>query len=81
MADYDTADGCIISKARDDNEASSQAATQPCEDLSESMCNSFAEQDRSCEEDKVRYNSVMVIYTNSKSFYINDLNLIILIIL
>ena len=67
MSDYDTADGCIISKARDDNEASSQAATQPCEDLSESLCNSFAEQDRSCEEDKVRYNSVMVIYTNSKS--------------
>ena len=80
MSDYDTADGCIISKARDDNEASSQAATQPCEDLSESLCNSFAEQDRSCEEDKVRYNSVMVIYTNSK-FFINNLNLIILIIL
>ena len=58
MSDYDTADGCIISKARDDNEASSQAATQPCEDLSESLCNSFAEQDRSCEEDRVRYNSV-----------------------
>ena len=53
MADYDAADGCIISKSKEENEASSQAATQPCDDLSESLCNSFAEQDRSYEEDRV----------------------------
>ena len=55
MSDYDAADGCIISRTKEENEASSQAATQPCDDLSESLYNSFAEQDRSCEEDRVSY--------------------------
>ena len=53
MSDYDATDGCIITKTKEENEASSQAATQPCDDLSESLCNSFAEQDRSYEEDRV----------------------------
>ena len=51
MLEYDAADGCVISKSKEENEASSQIATQPYDDLSESLNNSCAEQDKSYEEE------------------------------
>ena len=52
MSEFDAPDGCVISKTKEDNEASSQIATQPCDDsLSESFSYSYAEQDKSYEEE------------------------------
>ena len=56
MSESDATDGCIISKVKEDIEASSQVATQPCDDLSDSFSNSYAEQDKIDEEDQVSYN-------------------------
>ena len=32
MSDFDSTDGCLVSKTKDENEASSQIATQPCDE-------------------------------------------------
>ena len=49
MSNCDAADGCIISKANEDYDASSQAATQPSDYLSESLTcdheNSYVDED------------------------------------
>jgi hypothetical protein len=56
MSNYDAADGCVISKVIEDQDASSQVATQPSDYLSESISNGYCENDRSFEEeDPVSY--------------------------
>ena len=50
MSDFDSTDGCLVSKTKDENEASSQIATQPCDDLSDSLNSSYPELERSFED-------------------------------
>ena len=49
MSNIDAADGCIISKTKEDYDASSQVATQPSDYLSESVNgdheNSYVDED------------------------------------